>query len=88
MHDQQNSAFLGMNGPDIDYNDFSNGYTLFLFDEYGGLPQPDNVVSDIRKGNSKVIINFSSTLTENVTVIVYGMFNDMFEITKDRKIVH
>lgn len=78
---------LSVNGPNITEEDFQRGYCLFIFDEYAGIQGPTKTVTDIRKGNTKLNINFSSALSENVTVIVYGQFNDIFEIDKNKQVI-
>lgn len=77
-----------INGPNITYSDFDEGYALYLFDEYGGLMSPMRPKNtDIRSGNSKLIINFGTPLPQDCAVMVYGIFNDMFEIDQHKKII-
>lgn len=78
---------MDANGPDITFKEFANGYALYVFDEYAGLAQDKNFVTDIRQGNSKLVLNFNAATTEAVTVVIYGFFNDMFEIDGSRKII-
>lgn len=76
-----------INGPAITLQGFQGGYAIYIFDEYAGLKKPHKSVSDIRQGFSKLIINFSQALSETATVVVYGIFNDVFEIDKYKKVL-
>lgn len=87
LNSNQGFDGLGVNGPNVTVGDYDEGYAIYVFDEYAGLSSNKNFVTDIRKGNTKLIINFSAATTTALTVIVYGQFNDMFEIDSTRKII-
>ena len=68
-------------GNDISYNDFFGGSALFVFDLLPG-DQPA-----LTKANVKIEGIFKEPLTENITVLVYGKFPAMVEITEARSVL-
>ena len=81
------AMFAGMNrdgedwGNDINFNEFASGYGLFVYDL---LPEDQ---PSLMKASVKVEGIFKNALTENVTVIVYGKFPTMLEITEARSVL-
>ncbi len=69
-------------GLDIKRQDYYRGYTLFVFDTKGGV----HGFSPKRKGNVKLEMTFATPLDETMTILTYGNFKDMFEVTKEREI--
>lgn len=67
-------------------NRYRTGYTFFVFQEYAGLKLPKGTTTDIRKANTKLIIKFPAATSEDYALLVYGTFNDIFEIDKNKKI--
>ena len=65
----------------IDFNDFGGGYAWFVFDLLPG-DQPA-----LNKANVKIEAIFQEALEENITVIVYGSFPSMMEITEARSVL-
>ncbi|XP_075707212.1 uncharacterized protein F54H12.2-like [Rhinoderma darwinii] len=71
----------------IDREEFLNGYTLLAFDlspdQEGG-----SHFSLIRNGNLRVEIRFSRALGRTVNMIIYGIFDNIIEITQRREVVY
>jgi hypothetical protein len=73
-------------GMDISRHDYGHGYTFFVFDlspDCGG----DNCLSLIKEGNLRITLKFREALHETVNLLLLAAFDDVFEITKDRKIL-
>jgi len=68
-------------GNDISRLDFAFGYAFFVFDLLPG-DQPA-----LHKANVRIEGAFSEALSENITIIVYGKFPAMLEITEARSIL-
>ena len=68
-------------GNDISRADFAMGYAFFVFDLLPG-DQPA-----LHKANVRIEGAFSEALAENITIIVYGKFPAMLEITEARSIL-
>ena len=68
-------------GNDVSIFDFPAGYTLFVFDLLPG-DQPA-----LHKANVKIEANFKEALPHNITVLVYGKFPAMAEITDTRSVL-
>ena len=68
-------------------DDFGNGYTFFGFDL-----TPDACDGGcfhlVRKGNLRIDIHFATALTQTVNVVVYGEFEAVLEIDKDRSVTY
>ena len=81
------NMFVGLNrdgenwGNDISNMDFGYGYGLFVFDLLPG-DQPA-----LQKANVRIEGVFGEDLAENITLIVYGKFPAMLEITETRSIL-
>ena len=69
----------------IDYEDFRNGYTLMCFDISGGYSR--DTLSIIKPATLRIEARFKDALTEPLTAVVYGRFNDVFQIDSVRNIV-
>lgn len=72
---------------DFTLTNFISGQCFFVFDDYAGLKRPANTVTEMRKGNAKINVVFKEALAGNITVLVYGEFDDMFEIDADKKVI-
>lgn len=68
-------------GNDITSTDFQGGYAFFVFDLLPG-DQPA-----LHKANVRIEGAFDDDLPENITVIVYGKFPSMMEITEARSVL-
>ena len=68
-------------GNDINLFEFGHGYGLFVFDLLPG-EQPA-----LQKANVRIEGAFSEVLAENITIIVYGKFPAMLEITSARSVL-
>lgn len=84
------SIFTGIDKPEGNYinrNDWLNGYALFAFDL-----SPDLSCGDYfnlsQKGKLRLDLNFSQSLSDSITVICYMEFEDIIEITDDRKVLY
>ncbi len=70
----------------IDRQDFLNGYTLYGFNL---SPDEDcsNHVSLTRSGNIRLEARFRQPLTRSITIIVYAIFDSIFEISIRRQVL-
>ena len=80
---------LGKDGKDVGLGispeDFPNGYSLFAFDLKGGINK--DCLSLIEKNNLRIEASFSENLTEPITCIIVGKFDDVFAIDLARNII-
>jgi hypothetical protein len=74
------------NSGSIAFDNFKDGYCFFVFEEYAGLQLPENTVPEVRKGNTKINLKFSGPTAADATIIIYGVFHDVFEIDAQRRI--
>jgi hypothetical protein len=75
-------------GLDITYRDYRNGFTLFCFDlTADGCGNSGDHLELSRQGNLRFKINLSKPLSQTVSVIVYGEFESILEITNTREVL-
>jgi hypothetical protein len=73
--------------PAIKKSDYGKGYTLFSYDMSPDQSQTTVPASMLRtSSNIRLEMKFSSALAENVTLIVYAVFENLMEISKDRRV--
>lgn len=71
---------------DITRKEYPNGYSLVIIPFCPS--EPDSVGFDlIRNGTLRLEMKFAQALPTSATVIVYGEFDSVLEITKDRQVV-
>ena len=72
---------MPLNG--LTYDEFSKGYTLFVFD----LQQYKNdVLCERKTGHTRLEITFSEALASNVSLIAYGKFDQELRIDESRTV--
>ena len=69
---------------DISRFDFANGYAVFAFRLKHYLSQ--EAFSKLRRGYTRLNLRFAEALDEPVTVLVYGQFENQFEIDLVRNV--
>ena len=75
-------------GTDITYEDFAKGKALFCFDlTADGCGNNSNHFELTKQGNLRLKLHFATPLTETITVIVYGEFESVLEITNSREVL-
>lgn len=76
------------NGIDISYFDYLRGSTLFCFDlTADGCGNTDAHMDVSKQGNLRLELRFSENLVTTINVLVYGEFEAVIEITKDRQVL-
>ena len=70
----------------INRSDFANGYALYAFDLSPDLAEDDHFNLS-RDGSVRITLKFAAALTETVTVVVYGEFENVLEIDRNRNII-
>ena len=75
-------------GNDLTRKDFGNGYTLFSFDLTPDACDDESHFNLVQKGNLRVEIHFDQPLGQTVNVIVYGEFESVLEIDRNRNIIY
>ena len=71
----------------IDRDEFSNGYCLYAFDLSPDLKEDDHY-NLIKEGSLRIILKFAEALTTTVSVVVYGEFENIIEVDRNRNIIH
>jgi hypothetical protein len=80
------SGDIGDNVLDITKHDYKNGNCLYAFDLSADLCNSDHF-NLVKIGNSRLEIDFSKGVSDNVTVVVYLEYENIMEINKNRKIL-
>ena len=74
-------------GNDITRQDFAEGYTLFAFDITPDCCDGSHF-NLVHKGNLRVEMHFDEPLEQTVNVVVYGEFESVLEIDRNRNVVY
>ena len=74
-------------GNDITRQEFAEGYTLFAFDITLDCCDGPHF-NLVHKGNLRVEMHFDDPLEQTVNVIVYGEFESVLEIDRNRNVVY
>lgn len=75
-------------GIDISYSDFASGYALFCFDlTPDGCGACNEHFEVQRNGNLRMKLRFAAATTETINILVYGEFDSVIEITKEREVL-
>ena len=74
-------------GNDITRQDFAEGYTLFAFDITTDCCDGPHF-NLVHKGNLRVEMHFDEPLEHTVNVVVYGEFESVLEIDRNRNVVY
>jgi hypothetical protein len=73
--------------PPVKKDDYKDGFTVFSYDMSPDQSQSIVPASMLRtSSNIRLEMKFSSPLTENVTLIVLAVFENLMEISKDRRV--
>jgi hypothetical protein len=70
---------------DVSREDFSQGYALFCFDLTPDLGESDHF-SLVRSGSVRLAIEFGDELARTINIIVYGEFQNVLEIDRNRNV--
>ena len=74
-------------GNDITRQDFAEEYTLFAFDITPDCCDGPNF-NLVHEGNLRVEMHFDEPLEQTVNVVVYGEFESVLEIDRNRNVVY
>jgi hypothetical protein len=73
--------------PAIKLDEYSQGYTLYSFDMSPDQSQSVVPASMLKmSSNIRLEMKFGEALAKNVTLIVYAVFENLMEISKDRRV--
>ena len=72
---------------DINRDDFSDGYSFFVFNLEHLLTAKTNVLPLYKNGNLRLEIKFRKKLEESIQVLVYAQFPYILKIQKNREVV-
>ena len=83
----QSSGLLYSNGgPNISYDQFSNGYAIYGFD-FSSDPSPYNRCLDlIQEGKLSLDISLKTAASKPLTIVVYLEYDKVIEIDKDKNV--
>ena len=70
----------------ISYNEYNQGYTLYVIDLTPDLSASESHISVSKTGNIALDIKFSTPLPETVTLIAYSEYRNVIEIDKTRSV--
>jgi hypothetical protein len=80
------SGDVGDHGLDINKEDYKGGNCLYAYDLSVDLCNSEHF-NLVKIGNTRLEIDFSKGVPENVTVVVYLEYENIIEINKNRKIL-
>ena len=72
--------------PSVTIDNYRRGYTLWCFDLTADQDNDQSKLHWIKTGNLRVELQFAQALAESVNCIVYGEFDNVLEINKQREI--
>lgn len=78
--------FFSDSGNCITREDYPKGFALLGFDLTEDLSASDNHLGIPRQGSLRLDITFAKPLTEAITLLIYGEFDNIIEIDKDRNV--
>ena len=78
--DCYSTLFRGGKSPNISYEEFSKGAAIFEIDIAAEL-RNSNVQSMKQAGEGCIELRFEEALADNITVIIYGTFRGIVEIS-------
>ena len=71
---------------DLSYDDYKSKKTLFAFDLGGPLGGEAGSLSLLRRGAIRLEVRFASETTKQYKIIVFGQFDNLISIDKDRNV--
>ena len=80
----ETGMYEGSRSCGISYEDFLNGYTLFPLDLTPDRSHDGCRVNLIKAGQLRVELSFGTALTETTTVLLYLVYDNVVELTRDR----
>lgn len=74
---------------DLSYEDYGKGKTLFAFDlsPDNSIGAENGTLSLVKRGVIRMSVKFSKTLTTPVKVVVFGQFDNLITVDRDRAVV-
>lgn len=78
--------FFSDAGNCITREDYRKGFALLGFDLTEDLSASDNHLGIPGQGSLRLDITFAKPLTEAITLLIYGEFDNIIEIDKDRNV--
>lgn len=82
-----NNLFLHSEGRYLTRSEFSEGYSLFLFDLTPDLCDGSHL-NLVHHSNLRLEIKFNKPLPQTISVLVYAEFENIIEINKERNILY
>ena len=70
--------------PNISYYDFKRGYAIYVLDVNKRME--GDYTKPVRRGQTRLNIKFSTALTHDVSVIVYGTFDSLMKIDHSKNV--
>ncbi|XP_035204710.1 uncharacterized protein F54H12.2-like [Stegodyphus dumicola] len=70
----------------INYEEYKNGYTLYVFDLTPDYAASESHTSVNKNGNIGIDIKFSHSLPETVTLLAFAEYRNVIEIDKSRSV--
>jgi hypothetical protein len=67
-------------------DEYPNGYALYTFDLSPDLAEDDHFNLS-REGSVRLVVRFGKALTASLTVIVYGEFENIIEVDRNRNVL-
>lgn len=83
---ESSGIFFGDTGNALTREEYAEGFSLIGFDLTSDLSSSENHWSLARQGSLRVDIQFSKALKEPICVIVFGEFDSLIEIDKNRNV--
>ena len=77
---------MGDFGNDIRKRDFKGGNCLYAYDRSADMCSSDHF-NLVRIGNTRLELDFSKVVPDNITVVVYLEYENIIEINKNRQIL-
>jgi hypothetical protein len=73
---------------DISYEDFENGYALFMFNLAGDNAPPSGSghAQPLERGNLTLNMLFKTALPESINVVLFAFFDSAIQIDRDRRV--
>ena len=80
----ETGMYEGRRSCDISYDEFLNGYTVFPLDLTPDRSHDGCRVNLIRMGQLRVELSFRAALQRTTTVLLYMVYDNIIELTRDR----
>ena len=83
----QPDSTYGSDAPEISYEEFGTGHTLFALDLSPDLSALDGSHFNlIKNGSMRINLRFENALDRNMSLVVFAVFQNIIEIDKSRNI--